>query len=107
MSDYENDPEFIEWAKRVKRELVPKLADSACTISLVPEGEPDVKFAVELGLSIMMDKPLILVVRPGTKVPDKLALIAADIVEVKDWNNTLAVSLQVGEAIGRLIDSKK
>jgi hypothetical protein len=102
----ENDPEFNEWAARVKRELVPKLEDSACTISLVPEGETDVKFAVELGLSIMLDKPIILVVRPGTKVPAKLALVAADIVEVSDWQDTLAVSLKIGEAIGRLVDKK-
>jgi hypothetical protein len=105
-NDYENDPQFIAWAKRVKEELVPKIDSSACTISLVPEGEVDVKFAVELGLSIMLDKPIIVVVRPGTKVPDKLALVAADIVEVKNWEDIVGVSLSISEAIGRLIDRK-
>jgi hypothetical protein len=54
----------------------------------------------------MLDKPIILVVRPGTKVPEKLALVATDIVEVSDWQNTVAVSLKIGEAIGRLVDKK-
>lgn len=81
MSGYENDPEFIEWRNRVQADLVPKLEDSAMTISLVPEGETDIKFAVELGLSIMMDKPIIAVFRPGTKIPERLARVADEIVE--------------------------
>lgn len=106
MSDYEQDPEYVEWARRVKEELVPKMEDSACTVSLVPEGETDVKFAVELGLSIMLDKPIILVVRPGTKVPEKLALVASDIVEVVDWGDMAEVSMAISNAIERFIDNR-
>ena len=78
----ENDPDFIEWAKDVRENLVPKLEDSAVTISLAPNGPADVKYAVELGLSIMMDKPIILAVRPGTPIPAKLAKVADEIVEL-------------------------
>lgn len=70
-----------EWEERVRRELVPKLEQTACVVSLVPGGEPDVKYAVELGLSIMLDKPILLVVQPGLRVPPKLALIADGIIE--------------------------
>ena len=73
--------EWRDYADRVRRELVPKIGESAYVMSLVPSGETDVKFAVELGLSIMMDKPIIAVVRPGVHVPNKLAQIADAILE--------------------------
>jgi hypothetical protein len=63
--------------------MLPKLADSAITISLVPESrEGDVKFWVELGASIMLDKPLIAVLLGDAPIPAKLALVADEIVHV-------------------------
>ncbi len=50
------------------------------TVSLVPKGPADMKFAVELGLSIMLDKPFIAVVAPGQEVPAKLRAVADRIV---------------------------
>lgn len=76
-----DDPAFRRYAKRVKQELIPKMQDSKVVMSLLPEGEVDVKFAVELGISIMLDKPIIALVVPGVKVPDKLVRIADAIVE--------------------------
>jgi hypothetical protein len=78
---YYDDPEFKQWVRDTERDLIPKLEASGAVVSLVPEGEGDVKFAVELGLSIMMDKPIIAVVTPGRKVPNKLVLVADHIVE--------------------------
>ena len=75
------DPGWLDYADRVMKELVPMIKDSAVTVSLVPKGKTDVKFAVELGFSIMMDKPIIAVVFPGTKVPAKLIAVADVIVE--------------------------
>lgn len=72
---------FEQWARRVLDDLVPKIRDSAVTVSLVPTNEADVKYAVELGLSIMLDKPIILLVRPGTRVPERLIRVADRIVE--------------------------
>lgn len=80
-----DDPfESAEWkayAEHVVNELVPKLESSAITLSLVPDGDPDVKFAVELGFCIMMDKPIIAVVSPNAKVPAKMVAVADAIVE--------------------------
>lgn len=73
--------EFESYAARIIDDLVPKISESSVVFSLVPEGPSDVKFAVELGLSIMMDKPIIAVVQPGTKIPAKLAQIADAIVD--------------------------
>ena len=79
--DFETDPEWKAWKAHVHADLIPKLENSGAVVSLVPEGEPDVKFAVELGLSIMLDKPIVAVVRPGTRVPSKLTLVADHIIE--------------------------
>lgn len=70
------------YAGRVRTELVPKLKSSAMTISLAPSdpSDVDIKFAVELGLSIMLDKPLVVVIDEDGVVPSKLAAIAEVIV---------------------------
>jgi hypothetical protein len=81
MSDPFAGEEWEAFADRALGELVPKLRDSSCTVSLVPTGSTDVKFAVELGFSIMLDKPIIAVVAPGTQVPGKLVAVADEIVE--------------------------
>ena len=80
--DLRDDPEFREWERDVREHLIPKLNDSAITISLAPSGDPDVKYAVELGMSIMMDKPIMLVIAPGQKVPRKLRQVADKIVAI-------------------------
>jgi hypothetical protein len=71
------DPRFVSWAQRMRLHLVPKLAASSATVFLAPpSGDADIEQAVQLGLSIMMGKPLILVVVDEREVPDKLRAIA-------------------------------
>jgi hypothetical protein len=61
--------------------MVPKLEGSAVAISIAPgDGEGDVKFWVELGAMIMMDKPIVVVARPGQVLPQKLLAVADDVV---------------------------
>lgn len=100
--DWSDHPDAKAWARRVRTDLVPKIQSSAATISIVPTGDTDIKFAVELGLSIMLGKPLILVVMPGTQVPDKLVLIADEIAEIADMRSA-ADSARLGDAIKRVI----
>ena len=76
-----DDPDVQAWARHVREELVPKLRGSAASVSLIPRGDVDVKFAVELGMSIMLDKPIIAIVTPGTPIPDRLARVADVILE--------------------------
>lgn len=72
-----NTQEWQDWAAEVNARLVPMLQESAASISLFPsDGEGDVKYAVELGLSLMMNKPILLIVPPGTKVPAKMHKVA-------------------------------
>ena len=81
MKDWADDPDAREWLEHAQRELPAKIRDSAIVCNLVPRGEPDAKYAVELGMSIMLDKPIMLVAVPGTRIPAKLAAIADLIVE--------------------------
>lgn len=70
--------DFIQWHRE---NTVRQMEDSAFVTSLVPSGETDVKFALELGLSIMLDKPILAICAPGQTVPPKLALVADEIIE--------------------------
>lgn len=79
MSD--NDEDFDAWAAEVSNTLVPKIEASTVVASLVPKGETDIKFAVELGVAIMLDKPIIALVVPGVKVPAKLVKVVDRVVE--------------------------
>ena len=69
---------FVENARR---DALAKIESSAFVMSLVPSGEVDIKFAVELGISIMLDKPIVAVVMPGAEVPEKLRAVADEVVE--------------------------
>lgn len=72
-----------EFQKAVMEGLVPKVEGSSICISICPQDEEskiDAKFCTELGVMIMLDKPIIAVVAPGAEVPGKLELVADKIV---------------------------
>jgi hypothetical protein len=97
--DLRDDPDFQAWETHVRTNVVPKIDGSALTVSLVPNGESDIKFAVELGLSIMLDKPIVLVCEPGQALPPKLRKLADDVIEV-DWRgDPSAAQAAISDAI--------
>lgn len=98
---------FQEWETHVRKAVIPVLENTAVTISLVPTGEIDVKFAVELGLSIMMDKPIIALVQPGGGIPRGLVAVAAEIVEVDLTHDVAAASKSIGEAVARVMHTNE
>lgn len=101
-----NDPEFKAWAAHVAENVAPKMKASALTVTLVPKSESDIKYAVELGLSIMMDKPIITVCEVGQVLPDKLIRVSDKIVEV-DWRgNPEGAHEAIGLAMTDLIAEK-
>jgi nucleoside 2-deoxyribosyltransferase len=79
---FDRDPKVNEWLKQRNADLRPMISDSAYAISLISGKEPDAKQAVELGFMILLDKPIVLAVVPGVKVPERLARCADEIVEV-------------------------
>lgn len=77
----EDQEAWDRWVKHVREDTVTKMLDSAFVMQLVhEEAEVDIKFAVEVGLSIMLDKPLLAVAPPGTTIPKKLRKVADVIV---------------------------
>jgi len=74
--------EWEEFVKFQREHTMGQMMESAFVMSIVP-AEADIKFAVELGMSIMLDKPLFCVLMPGTKLPPKLEKVA-DMVAIAD-----------------------
>jgi len=93
-----DDPEAQAWVRHALDSLGPMIADSACTVSLVPRRGTDVKFAVELGFSIMYDKPIILAVLPGVEIPDHLRRVADEIVDLSGSDG----QRRLAEAVARV-----
>jgi hypothetical protein len=78
-------PTAKRWVQHVLSDMEPKLAGSVISVSLVPnDREGDVKWWVELGASIMYDKPIIAVVFNDRPLPEKLKLVADEIVRLPD-----------------------
>lgn len=82
MNDILDDPDFQEFAQLVRELVAPNIKASAYVITIAPEGgNADIKQAVEIGLAILMNKPLIVLKMPGRVVAEKLLRIADHIVE--------------------------
>lgn len=85
MTDFpHNDPGWQEFADHAIKNLIPKVDDSAYCLSIVPkkpEDRTDIKFCLELGVMLMLDKPIVFIVAPGSKIPDKIVRVADEIIE--------------------------
>lgn len=101
--DWSKDPGAQEWISHVVNDMVPKLKDSVMSMSLVPGGDGDVKFWVELGASIMLDKPIIAVVFGDREVPRKLEQIADEIVRCPEGVDPEA-SQDLAAALERMVE---
>lgn len=91
--------DWDRFVEHFRRDTLEKISGSAATISIVPRrGGFDVKFAVELGASIMLDKPILAIAQNGADVPLKLRTIC-DVVVIAD------IDTEEGRnAIARAID---
>jgi hypothetical protein len=80
--DWANDPVWRDFAMRVRAEMLPQLTDSSICVSIAPgdRGNGDVKYWVELGASIMLDKPIVVVAHPGHQLPERLLRVADKVV---------------------------
>jgi hypothetical protein len=96
--------EWDDFVRRVREDLVLKVAESAFVAPLVPGGDFDVKFAVELGTAIMLDKPIVPVVFPGRKVPPGLRRIAHAVIELEHDLDTEAGQLEMQRRLSAVMD---
>lgn len=86
----EEQEQYDAFIDDVRKNTLQQMASSAFVISLVPKGDVDVKFAVELGLAIMLDKPIIAVVMAGGKIPARLRKVADIVVTLSEDLDTEA-----------------
>lgn len=70
--------ERAEWeaiVSHVQVKTLPAMTTSRYVVLMVPETTPDVRFCVELGLAIMLEKPVVTVLRPGQELPRGLGKV--------------------------------
>jgi len=96
----------LKFERHVRETLVPKIRDSHVFVSIVPTGKTDVKFAVELGLGIMYNKPIIGVVQTGAEIPEKLSRVVDRFVEMDLNGSNSDLSERLGNAITELMGNK-
>ena len=95
------DEFFRDLQEHANRSLFPKLGQSRFSMAVI-DGEPDVKLCLEVGASLLLDKPLILVVKRNSfLIPLKLRNLAEAIIEY-DALRRGCVRRQVQEATRRL-----
>lgn len=100
MTDPFDSPEVRAFLERAGRELAPKVRDSAVTMALW-SGDPDPKQAIEFGYMVLLDKPIVIVVIRGAKVPEKVVKVADAIIE---WSDDQAVlSERIDQVVQELL----
>jgi len=101
---YDSD-EWNAFVKNFREDALGKMVESAFVMHLIPDKEKfDVKFAVELGASIMLDKPMMAVVMPGAEVPPRMRALCDEIIELDIDTEEGRQELQ--EAISRMLPSR-
>lgn len=105
MTDKANDPflssEWREYAQRAVDELLPRVKESASTVMLFGSGDPDPKQAIELGYILLLDKPLVLLIEPGSVIPERLRRAADETIEGSIQHPKTQTALR--EAINRVM----
>lgn len=82
----DEDPWFDSYATRFLKDVLPMLQESDFSVSIAPgsrnkDTKGDVKYWVELGASIMYDKPIIVIIEFGQEMPVRLRRVADAVVE--------------------------
>ncbi len=104
--DFWQTPHMRKWVDHILTEMKPKLESSTCSLVLTDGREGDVKLWVEIGASIMLDKPILAVVFGSDPVPRKLRLVADEVVRLEDGINPEA-SEKMKRAITRVMRKAK
>ena len=101
----DEEPDYEAFLERAREEMLPKLNDSVMAIMVCPLDPKEIRmeFALELGCAILLDKPIILIVPSGTKVPDHIVRVSDEIVEM-DLKQPFEKSKAVQDAILRVTE---
>lgn len=99
------EEEFAEFVRHVRANTAKKIEQSSYVMSFVPTADGvDVKYAVEMGLAIMMRKPLILLTTARSDVPPKLRQIADAEIDMADVDiDTEAGQEVIGKRVSEVL----
>lgn len=77
------DPEYAE---HIRETLIPNMVNTAMAMCIIPDdpAKLDLKIVMEMGLMVLLDKPIIAVVSPGIPVPENIINLAEAIVEMNN-----------------------
>lgn len=76
------DRDWKEFVAHVKKTLVPQIKDTNVFLAMAPPDDKDIdiKMAVEIGLCILLDKPLIVIAPEGRHMHERLLRIADHVI---------------------------
>jgi len=92
-----------EFYRNAREKLYPKMKASA--IAVIIATEPDPKLCMEIGAAVLFDKPLVVVVPLGEKLPSNLSRIASAIVQGDA--NPAKTKQRMEDAITRVLANDK
>lgn len=76
------DPGFLE---HIRNSVVPKMQSTSIAVTATTDmSDADLQSAIELGLLLLMDKPLLLLVLPDQQIGEHLRRAADEIIVVDD-----------------------
>lgn len=77
------DRHFVTLESDAKRTLIPTMKEASVFTLICPKGL-DVKIAVELGIAVYLDKPILVLVPPGREPSEHLQRVADMILGVPE-----------------------
>lgn len=99
--------ERIDWERlvgHVRRDMIGAIDASAMVILPFLTDRPDAYAALQLGMALLLDKPLLLITSPGADVPARLRRVADAVVEADP--DTGQGQEEVTRAIKRLTEGR-
>jgi len=96
-----------EFFKGAAERLAPALRQSAIFLGITPaQADPDPKFAMELGMSILMGKPILIVTSRDAAPPEALVRAADEVLVLDDFHHPERDQARLQDAISRLLAEK-
>lgn len=96
-----HDRAWADYSQQFRTTIVPQLLSSSIMLAIFDgSAEPPIQAATEIGLMLLLGKPLLVVHPPGVPLPAGLARAADEIVEADPTTDLGQVALTA--AIGRM-----
>lgn len=95
--------EYEQFLRHAQEDIMPKMKGSALSLTII-NGDPDPKLCIEVGAAILYDKPLIVVIPEGQRVPANLKRVATAIIPFKDMADESTMA-KIRDAITAALDN--